>query len=174
MLVVHGTQDPIISQDVAHCLGRNNGQENVLFDIAHRSDVVRVQDTNTTPTLTARMGTGGNNVPCIALAGNTIGRQPQNGGNGNGFDESGVSYTLTSTDIHAISTSTLVRKLTPIECERLQGFPDNYTQIPYRNKPAEDCPDSPRYKAIGNSMAVPVMEWVGLRLQDYLTMEKTK
>ncbi|MFY1028406.1 DNA cytosine methyltransferase, partial [Actinobacillus seminis] len=67
-LVVHGTQDPIISRDVAHCLGRNNGQENVLFDIAHRSDVVRVQDTNTTPTLTARMGTGGNNVPCIALA----------------------------------------------------------------------------------------------------------
>lgn len=173
-LVVHGTQDPIISQDVAHCLGRNNGQENVLFDIAHRSDVVRVQDTNTTPTLTARMGTGGNNVPCIALAGNTIGRQPQNGGNGNGFDESGVSYTLTSTDIHVISTSTLVRKLTPIECERLQGFPDNYTQIPYRNKLAEDCPDSPRYKAIGNSMAVPVMEWIGLRLQDYLIMEKTK
>jgi len=58
-----------------------------------------------------------------------------------------------------------VRRLTPIECERLQGFPDNYTQIPWRNKNAEDCPDSPRYKAMGNSMAVPVMRWIGERIQ---------
>ena len=57
-----------------------------------------------------------------------------------------------------------VRRLTPIECERLQGFPDNYTQIPWRNKGAEDCPDGPRYKAMGNSMAVPVMRWIGERI----------
>jgi COG0270: site-specific DNA methylase len=57
-----------------------------------------------------------------------------------------------------------VRKLTPIECERLQGFPDNYTRIPWRNKPAEQCPDTPRYMAIGNSMAVPVMRWIGERM----------
>jgi len=57
-----------------------------------------------------------------------------------------------------------VRRLTPIECERLQGFPDNYTRIPYRGKPAGDCPDGPRYKALGNSMAVPVMRWIGGRL----------
>lgn len=130
-LIIHGTQDPIISQTTAHCLGRNGGQENVLFDIAHRSDVVRVQG-NTTPTLTARMGTGGNNVPCIAQ-------------------------------------HTIIRKLTPVECERLQGFPDNYTKIPYRNKPADDCPDSPRYKAIGNSMAVPVMRWIGEMLLQNLS-----
>ncbi len=54
-----------------------------------------------------------------------------------------------------------VRRLTPRECERLQGFPDDYTQIPYRNKPAENCLDGPRYKAMGNSMAVPVMRWIG-------------
>ena len=54
-----------------------------------------------------------------------------------------------------------VRRLTPRECERLQGFPDDYTQIPYRNKPAESCPDGPRYKVMGNSMAVPVMRWIG-------------
>jgi DNA (cytosine-5)-methyltransferase 1 len=47
----------------------------------------------------------------------------------------------------------------------LQGFPDGYTQIPYRNKPAEKCPDGPRYKALGNSMAVPVMRWIGERIQ---------
>lgn len=55
-----------------------------------------------------------------------------------------------------------VRRLTPVECERLQGFPDNWTNVPYRNKPASD---GPRYKAIGNSMAVPVMQWIGLRIQ---------
>ena len=58
-----------------------------------------------------------------------------------------------------------VRRLTPTECERLQGFPDSYTQIPYRNKPAENCPDGPRYKAMGNSMAVPVMRWIGKRIK---------
>lgn len=54
-----------------------------------------------------------------------------------------------------------VRRLTPKECERLQGFPDDYTAITYRNKPAAD---GPRYKALGNSMAVPVMAWIGARL----------
>jgi DNA (cytosine-5)-methyltransferase 1 len=58
-----------------------------------------------------------------------------------------------------------VRRLTPTECERLQGFPDGYTQIPWRNKTAENCPDGPRYKALGNSMAVPVMRWIGERIQ---------
>lgn len=57
-----------------------------------------------------------------------------------------------------------VRRLTSIECERLQGFPDNYTRVPYRNKSENECPDTPRYKAIGNSMAVPVMRWLGNRV----------
>ena len=61
--------------------------------------------------------------------------------------------------------SNAVRRLTPTECERLQGFPDNYTQIAYRKKDAENCPDSPRYKAMGNSMAVPVMKWIGERIE---------
>jgi site-specific DNA-cytosine methylase len=64
----------------------------------------------------------------------------------------------------AVASAMAVRRLTPVECERLQGFPDNYTQIPYRNKPAENCPDGPRYKALGNSMAVPVMRWIGERI----------
>lgn len=59
----------------------------------------------------------------------------------------------------------VVRRLTPMECERLQGMPDDHTKVPYRGKPAEDCPDGPRYKAIGNSMAVPVMRWIGERMQ---------
>ncbi|WP_024469277.1 DNA cytosine methyltransferase [Treponema pedis] len=58
-----------------------------------------------------------------------------------------------------------IRRLTPLECERLQGFPDNYTQIEWRGKPKDQCPDSHRYKAIGNSMAVPVMRWIGKRIK---------
>ena len=63
-----------------------------------------------------------------------------------------------------VSSSCSVRRLTPRECERLQGFPDDWTLIPYRGKPAEECPDTPRYKAIGNSMAVNVMRWIGVRI----------
>jgi DNA (cytosine-5)-methyltransferase 1 len=57
-----------------------------------------------------------------------------------------------------------VRRLTVRECERLQGFPDDYTLIPWRKKGADDCPDGPRYKALGNSMAVNCMEWIGERI----------
>jgi DNA (cytosine-5)-methyltransferase 1 len=57
-----------------------------------------------------------------------------------------------------------VRRLTAKECERLQGFPDDWTLIPWRGKPAADCPDGPRYKALGNSMAVNCMEWIGQRI----------
>lgn len=64
----------------------------------------------------------------------------------------------------AVASELKVRRLTPCETERLQGFPDNYTQIPWRNKASEDCPDGPRYKAMGNSMAVPVMRWIGERI----------
>ena len=62
---------------------------------------------------------------------------------------------------------TEIRKITCIEAERLQGFPDNYTQIPYRGKPKEQCPDSKRYEAVGRSMSINVMEWLGSRI-DYV------
>ena len=120
-----------------------------------------------------------------ALAGNTIGREPHNGGNGTGFDESGASYILTKTDVHAVAFSVKddgrgagdispticnqhtgigiaqnmqVRRLMPVECERLQGFADNYTNIP-------GASDSARYKALGNSMAVNCMAIIGQRIQ---------
>ena len=89
-------------------------------------------------------------------------KQPKS--QGFGIDESGTSYTLTAGDRHAMQYGHQVRRLTPIECERLQGFPDNYTRISWRNKSPDDCPDGPRYKAMGNSMAVPVMRWIGERI----------
>ena len=64
-----------------------------------------------------------------------------------------------------INKTDTIRRLTPKECERLQGFPDNHTLIPWRDKPAEACPDGPRYKALGNSMCVPVMRWIGERIK---------
>jgi DNA (cytosine-5)-methyltransferase 1 len=127
----------------------------------------------------------------FAIAENTIGRQPLNGGNGTGYTENGLMYTLNATGVHGIAQfvdtyngtiqgdiaatmtadmagpthsgpkvmqQTRVRRLTPMECERLQGFPDNYTNIP-------NASDGPRYRALGNSMAVPVMNWIGTRIQ---------
>ena len=140
-------------------------------------------------------------APVIALAENTIGRQPQNGGNGDGFTEGGPMYTLNATGVHGVAqavfkpqnfgndggsyveakvSNTLdalqgskqrhvavcnmaVRRLTPVECERLQGFPDNYTNVPWRKQP--ESPDGPRYKALGNSWAVPVVRWIGERIE---------
>jgi len=81
---------------------------------------------------------------------------------GEGFD---ASEDGTGRGTPTISQGMAVRRLTPVECERLQGFPDNFTQIPYRNKTAGKCPDGPRYKALGNSMAVPCMKWIGERIQ---------
>ena len=141
------------------------------------------------PTMSARYGTGGNNIPLvqqeevICIAGNAIDRQPQNGGNGFGWQRD-IAYTLTATDKHAVmkpyqetvsalccgdekgignqyvsqdkciiageiteeySATNLVRRLTPLECERLQGYPDGWTDIP-------GASDSARYKALGNSV----------------------
>lgn len=67
--------------------------------------------------------------------------------------------------------ATAVRRLLPIETERLMGFPDNHTRIPWRGKPEEKCPDGPRYKACGNSMCVNVMRWIGMRIEN---VEKRK
>ena len=67
-----------------------------------------------------------------------------------------------------VMQSMAVRRLTPVECERLQGFPDNYTDIQPKGKAT---PDGPRYKALGNSMAVPVMAWIGKRIQEVEQMQ---
>ena len=83
---------------------------------------------------------------------------------GNAGLSRGVSGTIDTTGRHGGLLSGQVRRLTPLECERLQGFPDGYTQIPYRGKEPYLCPDGPRYTALGNSMAVPVMEWIGRRI----------
>ncbi|WP_418386552.1 DNA cytosine methyltransferase, partial [Akkermansia sp.] len=85
-------------------------------------------------------------------------RQQQNG---MGITEN-TSYTLTASTVHGISARGFVRRLMPVECERLQGFPDDWTRV--EKKPGTDYSDSYRYKAIGNSMAVPVIRWIGQQI----------
>ncbi|PIT48895.1 DNA cytosine methyltransferase [Snodgrassella alvi] len=103
----------------------------------------------------------------IVINSNIINKTIKSGGNGKGVINDNTMYTLTATDRHAVMQLDCVRRLTPVECERLQGFSDNHTCIPYRNKCASECPDTPRFKAIGNSMAVPVMRWIGRRIKQY-------
>lgn len=106
--------------------------------------------------------------PATCIAGNTIDRAEKNGWNRVRLSEE-LCYTLdTSHTAHAVIHHYDVRRLMPVEYERLQGFPEHYTRIPWRGKSEQDCPDSPRYKALGNSMAVPVIRWLGKRLSDYL------
>ena len=82
-----------------------------------------------------------------------------------GGGQAGQGYpAVRQSQTKALDATHVVRRLTPTECERLQGFPDGWTQIPYKGKPAEECPQTHRYKALGNSMAVPVMKWIAERI----------
>ena len=83
------------------------------------------------------------------------------------YSDKGVSPTITASnpEVKIATRNKSIRRLTPIECERLQGFPDNYTQVPYRGKPKEEAPVSKRYEACGRAMSINVMEWLGTRIQ---------
>lgn len=134
VVAIHGTQDPIYSLNVAHTLGRNQGQENAIVSV----------------------------TPIHDKATRYAGATGKGSGNGLGVgDINDPSPTLTTSEKHAVSYGSIVRRLTPIEGERLQGMPDYHTCIPWRGKPAEECPDGVRYQAIGNSMNVQTMRWLG-------------
>jgi DNA (cytosine-5)-methyltransferase 1 len=135
-------------------------------------------------TVTGLWGTGGNNTPlCLMDQGGDV-MQVEYGKTGTLrasehqhnpfiFTKSHRGYTKLLSESGDAEMVNLIpdiiggplRRITPVEAERLQGFPDNWTQVPYKGKPAERCPDGPRYKAIGNAMAVPVMRWLGQRIQ---------
>jgi DNA (cytosine-5)-methyltransferase 1 len=114
-------------------------------------------------------GTGrGQPIVTHAIQAGALRTNPLSGPDGVGVQE-GHAYTLEArAEVQAVQSGTAVRRLIPRECERLQGFPDDYTLIPWRGKPAGDCPDGPRYKAIGNSKAVPVVRWLGMRILQQL------
>lgn len=124
VMTVHGAQDPDTNIELAHTIGRNQGQENAVAYGLTTEQTPKFNE-ECALTLTKQSPTGGG--------------QPQ----------------------ACMTPDMAVRRLTPVECERLQGFPDGHTDVPYRGKPAAD---GPRYKAIGNSMAVPCMRWIGERI----------
>ena len=141
-------------------LGDNTGdtRATVLIFYGNRVDDIRIQG-DVINTLQARMGTGGGNMPIVAIQGNMIGRADTAGPQGKGYTEEGdPMFTLTKTDVHAVTFEddggsyndpegdSVVRRLTPMECERLQGFPDGWT---------DGQADSHRYKQMGNAVAVP-------------------
>jgi DNA (cytosine-5)-methyltransferase 1 len=135
----------------------------------------RVKAINKSSTVTARWGTGGGNVPFV--------REEQMGIDIYSGDLThDIACTITSRSggndttgpklLETSKNTMRVRRLTPVECERLQGFPDNWTQIPYGKRPKEQCPDGHRYKALGNSMAVPVMRWIGRRIKLFESLKE--
>lgn len=188
-----------VTVDKTATLRAQMGNHQPLIFESHGMDARYRQMGSVAPAMSARCGTGGNNVPLVGeqvycLAGNTIDREPENGGNGMGYQEN-VAYTLTGFDRHAVCSVSevvgtlckgdekgagrqyveqgkcvvdlytcepagdkdlpvlLIRRLTPLECERLQGFPDGWTDIP-------GASDSARYKALGNSVAIPCVDFV--------------
>lgn len=113
---------------------------------------------NGTPPLRAR-GTEGSYRPAVAL--NLRGLD--GGSQLEACDVASLRAADGGSSRSYMQTGMAVRRLTPMECERLQGFPDGYTNVPYRGKPAAD---GPRYKALGNSKAVPVVRWIGKRIAE--------
>ncbi|EMM6069059.1 phage N-6-adenine-methyltransferase [Enterobacter hormaechei] len=173
---VHGTQDPDTNRELAHTLGRNNGQENACIAFSYKDNGADATS-DLSPTIRAgnhdKSHANSGQPPAIAYA-FKAGQGAKTGGIGYAEEQ---SPTLTSASsgtnlAPAVMHGIAVRRLTPIECERLQGFPDNHTLIGWRGKDATECPNGPRYKAIGNSMAVPVMRWIGERIAAALPAEK--
>ncbi len=127
----------------------------------------QITEQNTCPTLLANTKSGDNDP----LAVQAISFQPGNLARRAGSDPSSEVFPTLSKDSGDqnphVATPMAVRRLTPVECERLQGFPDNWSRISWKGKPETECPDGPRYKACGNSMAVPVMRWIGERIAAY-------
>lgn len=173
---VHGTQDPDTNRELAHTLGRNNGQENACIAFSYKDNGADAT-LDLSPTIRAgnhdKSHANSGQPPAIAYA-FKAGQGAKAGGIGYAEEQ---SPTLTSASsgtnlAPAVMHGVAVRRLTPIECERLQGFPDNHTLIGWRGKDAAECPDGPRYKAIGNSMAVPVMRWIGERIAAALPVEE--
>ena len=161
------------------CIGFSAGQSATAGSIAAQPEIA--------PTLRAgESGTNQVSSVCYAIAGNIIGREPENGGHHLGVEDDGAMFTLTTADRHAVCMADdtaraavdedlagtlkcggmpptvaydyIVRRLMPVECERLQGFPDGWTDL-------GGTPDAPRYKACGNSMAVPVIRHIGRRIE---------
>lgn len=156
------------ADDVSVTVKANGHAPAVCFNSGNANDVASVGDgqIDLAPTLRAsRSGTNGTPAVCMAStqANAEIEREMCPTTTARQHKDPPVLFAR-GAPFGAWRWPWIVRRLMPVECERLQGFPDGWTRIPYRGKPAMECPDTPRYKALGNSMAVPVMRWIGERI----------
>ena len=200
-----GGQRMDVCENMTDTLRANEKGHQPLVYENHSIDARVRESSEISPTVTARYGTGGGITPLVqepnevyCIVGNIIDRQPENGGNGCGYQEN-LAYTITTVDRHAVyarqrvdefknddiaSTQSarqakdatdlvvepdrqhaqLIRRLTPLECERLQGFPDDWTNIP-------GASDSARYRALGNSVAIPCVEFIMRSLKEASSIE---
>lgn len=175
-----GGQRMDVCENMAGTLRANEKGHQPLVYENHGVDARIRESGEVSPTVTARYGTGGGNTPLVqedsdvyCIVGNIIDRQPENGGNGCGY-QTDLAYTLTAADHHAIAQPyqdermrgkvQLIRRLTPLECERLQAFPDDWTNIP-------GASDSARYRALGNSVAIPCVEFIMKSLREVTELE---
>lgn len=200
VIAFHGSQDPDVSGEIAHPCGRNHGAETCICyapEIVRQAMSSKWEKGTSGPAGDEHH----NLVGCMAFAQNSRNEVRLQGGDGQisgalAADDGMKQRTyvaIAQNSQSAFSTSgngvwrggggrthsrqimmpqLQVRRLTPRECEHLQGFPDDYTLIPYRGKPAADCADGPRYKALGNSMAVNVMRWIGERIAQAMAAQK--
>ena len=175
-----GGQRMDVCENMTGTLRANETGHQPLVYENHSIDARVRESSEISPTVTARYGTGGGNTPLVqedsdvyCIVGNIIDRQPENGGNGCGY-QTDLAYTLTAADHHAIAQPyqdermrgkvQLIRRLTPLECERLQAFPDDWTNIP-------GASDSARYRALGNSVAIPCVEFIMKSLREVTELE---
>ncbi|WP_312315153.1 Dam family site-specific DNA-(adenine-N6)-methyltransferase [Atlantibacter sp.] len=180
---VHGTQDPDTNRELAHTLGRNSGQENACIAFSFK-DHGADSALELSPTLRAgnndKSHANSGQPPAIAFSEPyTMAIRGRAEGSNVEVRNDGTANALLTPNggragmgVGAIGWGAQVRRLTPVECERLQGFPDDHTLIEWRGKDRQVCPDGPRYRAIGNSMAVPVMQWIGERIAAALPVTK--
>ena len=180
-IAFHPTQDPISSVDgTTHCMGTGSSQGNATVAVAQPMPI------NTMIALRHEalgertgFGIGDAGDPSFTLTkghshavAQPIGLDEEQNAMIDAFGTLKARTDGGGFEGAVMQTNMAVRRLTPMECERLQGFPDSYTQIPWRKKPASECPDGPRYKALGNSWAVPVVRWIGQRIELALAVKE--
>jgi DNA (cytosine-5)-methyltransferase 1 len=156
-IAFHPTQDPIASVEVTHALGTGSKGGCATAAVA----------TEITGTLSSRATAAGGLGTDFEVAGGLQAVDVYNGtvtGDVTATLNASTGASANHSGPSVLLPTMAVRRLLPVECERLQGFPDGWTAIPWKGKAAPECPDGPRYKAMGNSMAVPVMRWIGRRL----------
>ena len=147
------------------CPTLTKGDKHAVLYENHPNDSRVTGPLDVAPSCVSRYGTGGGNVPLVQepVAVDCYNKT---------INETSQTLSSSASDINHTggvinpADRMAVRRLTPTECERLQGFPDNHTLISWRGKLADQCPDGPRYKALGNSMAVPCMAWIGKKIKE--------